>query len=47
MYQLQGGSPELFRDGARVEVEGRIATGKMGIAMLGDILEVKHYRLLG
>lgn len=46
-YQLDGGGPDLLRDGARAEVEGRIARGKMGIAMLGDILEVRHYRLLG
>ena len=46
-YQLQGGGPDLLSDGARAEVEGRVAGGKMGIAMLGDILEVRHYRLLG
>ncbi len=46
-YQLDGGGPDLLRDGARAEVQGRIAAGKMGIAMVGDILEVEHYRLLG
>ncbi len=46
VYQLQGGARELYVDGARVEVKGRIATKTMGIAMLGDILEVKDYRLL-
>jgi hypothetical protein len=46
-YQLDGGGPDLLRDGAHAEVEGRIASGKMGIAMVGDILEVRHYRLLG
>ena len=46
-YQLQGGGPDLLKDGARAEVEGRIAAGTMGIAMLGDILEVKRYRVLG
>ncbi len=45
-YQLDGGGPDLLKDGARAEVEGRLAGGKMGIAMLGDILEVKGYRVL-
>ena len=42
-YQLTGGGPDLLKDGARAEVEGRIATRAMGIAMLGDILEVKLF----
>jgi hypothetical protein len=46
VYQLQGGGSDLYVDGARVEVKGRIATKAMGIAMLGEILEVKGYRHL-
>jgi hypothetical protein len=30
----------------RAEVEGRLAQGRMGIAMVGEILEVQRYRLL-
>ncbi len=45
--QLHGGGPDLLKDGTRAEVEGRIASTTMGIAMLGDILEVKGYRVLG
>jgi len=45
-YQLTGGSDDLLKDGVRAEVEGRIATRQMGIAMLGDLLEVKSYRIL-
>jgi hypothetical protein len=46
-YQLQGGGADLLKDGARAEVEGRVAAGQMGLAMLGEILEIKRYRLLG
>jgi hypothetical protein len=47
VYQLKGGDAGLLVDGAHAEVSGRIATKTMGIAMLGDVLEVKSYRLLG
>jgi hypothetical protein len=46
VYQLEGGDTKLLRDGVRAEVDGRIATRQMGIAMLGDLLEVKSYRIL-
>ncbi len=46
-FQLKGGGADLLVDGVRAEVEGRLATRQLGIAMLGDILEVKRYRLLG
>ena len=46
VYQLDGGDAGLLTDGARVEVDGAIATGRMGLAMVGDILEVKGYRLV-
>lgn len=45
VYQLSGGDPGLRVDGQRVAVSGKIAAGRMGIAMMGDILEVKSYRL--
>lgn len=45
-YQLKGGGSDLKVDGRRVEVEGQIAAEEMGIAMVGDILEVKSYRIL-
>ena len=47
VYQLTGGGADLLRDGVRAEVEGRIADQQMGIAMVGDLLEVKGYRILG
>ncbi len=46
VYQLSGGDRGLRKDGQQVEVEGRIASGKMGIAMVGDILEVSSYRIV-
>lgn len=47
VYQLDGGGQDLLVDGVRAEVEGRLAPQKMGLAMVGDILEVKRYRVLG
>jgi hypothetical protein len=47
VFQLKGGGADLLNDGVRAEVEGRIATRSMGLAMVGDILEVKRYRLVG
>jgi hypothetical protein len=47
VYQLLGGGPDLLKDGVRAEIEGRIATKQMGIAMMGEVLEVRRYRLLG
>lgn len=46
VFQLKGGGGDLRRDGARVEVTGRIATDQVGIAMMGDVLEVSSYRVL-
>jgi hypothetical protein len=47
VYQLAGGGKDLLVDGIRAEIDGTLATAKMGIAMLGDNLEVKSYRVLG
>lgn len=46
VYQLKGGDSGLLTDGVRAEVQGRIATEQMGIAMVGDVLEVTSYRIL-
>lgn len=46
VYQLLGGGADLLQDGVRAEVTGRLATQQMGIAMVGDMLEVKSHRLL-
>ena len=47
VYQLSGGGPDLLKDDVRAEVKGTLATGKVGIAMVGDVLEVQSYRILG
>jgi hypothetical protein len=47
VYQLDGGGADLLRDGQRAEVSGRVDSGRVGIAMVGDVLEVKSYQLLG
>jgi len=47
VYQLQGGGADLLVDGVKAEIEGKIAASQMGIAMVGDILEVLSYRLVG
>ncbi|MCC6747064.1 MAG: hypothetical protein IT371_05350 [Deltaproteobacteria bacterium] len=47
VYQLKGGGKDLLRDGVRAEVKGRLAAEQMGIAMVGEILEVQSYQVLG
>lgn len=46
IYQLKGGRGDLLRDGVKAEVKGRLATESMGLAMLGEILEVRSFRIL-
>lgn len=46
VYQLKDADAGLRVDGQRVELTGRIAEGQMGLAMVGDILEVVSYRVL-
>jgi hypothetical protein len=46
MYQLKGGSADLRKEGKRVEIEGTIAESSFGIAMMGEVLEVKSHRFL-
>jgi hypothetical protein len=47
VYQLDGGGADLLVDGVRAEVEGALADDQLGIAMLGDVLRVKRYRVIG
>lgn len=46
VYQLRGGGADLRQDGRRVEVEGEVDSASFGIAMMGDVLEVKSHRFL-
>jgi hypothetical protein len=43
-YQLQGGDDKLRKEGARVEVEGKVDKGAMGIGMTGPVLAVSKYK---
>jgi hypothetical protein len=45
-YQLAGGGPDLLVDGARAEIDGKLLSGTVGIAMVGEVLQVKSYRRL-
>lgn len=42
-YALAGGDRGLKRDGARVEVEGRVDRGAVTSAMVGPVLHVSSY----
>lgn len=46
IYQLKGGGADLLVDGARVEVQGQVDPGQVGITMMGEVLVVKSYRLV-
>jgi len=45
-YQLQGGEDVLRKEGARVEIDGKVDKNAMGIGMTGPILAVKSYKAL-
>lgn len=45
-YQLQGGDEQLKKEGARVEVDGKVDKNAMGFGMTGPILAVKSYKAL-
>ena len=45
-YQLSGGDDGLRKDGARVEIQGKVDKQAAGIGMTGPILQVKSYTLL-
>jgi hypothetical protein len=45
-YQLSGGGADLLVDGVRAEIDGQVAAGTVGIAMMGEVLKVKSYKLL-
>jgi hypothetical protein len=43
-YQLKGGDAALLKEGARVEIEGKIDKGAFGIGMTGPTLDVKSFK---
>jgi hypothetical protein len=44
VYEIEGGGPDLLRDGARVEVEGKVDRGMMSIGMRSGVLRVSKAR---
>ena len=46
-YELHKAPSELHKAGLKVKVEGQIRDDVMTIAMIGPVLEVKHYQVLG
>ncbi len=45
-YQLAGGRSSLLQEGRRVEVDGDVDAGAVGIAMVGPVLRVRGFRAL-
>lgn len=45
-YELQNSPPELQKDGLSVEVEGIVKEGIMTISMIGQVLEVRSFKIL-
>jgi hypothetical protein len=44
-YELHNPPKELQQDGMTVSVEGQIRDDVMSLAMIGPILEVKHFKV--
>ena len=47
-YEIYKGAPkELLQTGQQVSVEGTVREDVMTIAMIGPVLEVKHFEVIG
>lgn len=45
-YQVAGGRSSLLKEGQRVEIDGDVDAGAMGVAMVGPVLRVRGYKVL-
>ncbi len=45
-YQIAGGRSSLLKEGQRVEIDGDVDDGAMGISMVGPVLRVRGYKVL-
>jgi hypothetical protein len=45
-YQLVGGRSSLLKEGQRVEVDGDVDRGAVGVAMVGPLLRVHGYKVV-
>jgi len=43
-YEVEGGDPELARDGARVEIDGAVDKGALSFAMTGPRLKIRSVK---
>lgn len=46
VYALMGADRAMKKPGLRVEVEGQVDEGAMGVAMVGPVFRVKSFRAL-
>lgn len=46
VYALAGGDRGLRKDGARLELDGKVDADAVGIAMVGPVFRVTRYRAL-
>ena len=46
-YELHKAPKDLQEAGLKVQVEGQIRKDVMTIAMIGPVLEVKHFKVMG
>jgi hypothetical protein len=46
VYKLEGGDPKLLKANLRVEVDGAVDEGAMGIGFGAQVLRVKSYKTL-
>ena len=44
--QLAGGRSSLLKEGQRVDVDGDVDAGAMGVAMVGPVLRVHGYKVV-
>ena len=45
-YQISGGRSSLLKEGQRVEIDGDVDDGAMGISMVGPVLKVRSYKVV-
>ena len=45
-YQLHEPAAELQQEGIKVAIEGKVRSDIMTTAMIGDVLEIKSYKLI-
>ena len=45
-YTLEGGDAKLHKDGVKVEIEGSVDEGGMGIGFGAQVLQVKSFKIL-